>query len=187
MYNHTSIAAQLRKEFGDDVPALTRFYSFYYLRIWQNRPFRVLEKIARQLTIFYLPKCGAYKSTNLVSLADEYRRGLASLNSEWYCKTWMAYPPAVQFIDRTQRLADSRPGLRQPAFIGKVLDILARTYLPLLLATLGFGMMLLFHQVHRNRLGCLTAWVLFVYSYSFANCLEVATIHSLQIARYMTV
>ena len=187
MYNRTSFAAQVSKEFGDDVSAINSFYRFYYLRIWQLRPVAILEKIVRQLAIFYVPKCGAYKSTRLVLLAEEYRRGMTSLNSEWYRETWTAYPPALQFVDRTQLLIENRPVLRQPAYIGKLLDIFAATYLPLLLGTLGFGVMLLFHQHLRSLLGCLTAWVLFVYAYGFASCLEVATIHTLQIARYMTV
>src|SRR5438477_8713324 len=185
MYNQSAIVAQLRKEFGNDVSALCGFYRFYYLRIWQYRPVGVLEKIGRQLAIFYLPKCGAYKSRTLVSLANDYRRGVASLSSESYRKIWTAYPPALQFMDRTQLLAESRQVLRQPACIGKLLNILAATYLPLLLTTLGFGVTLLFHKRHRSRLGCLTAWVLFVYSYSLASCLEVATIHSLEIPRYI--
>ena len=187
MYNQTAIAAQLRNKFGNDVAALCGFYRFYYLRIWQYRPVRVLEKIGRQLAIFYGPKCGAYKSRNVVSLADEYRRGVASLSSESYRKTWTAYPPALQFMDRTQLLAESGRVLRQPACIGKLLNILAATYLPLLLITLGLGVTLLFHESHRGRFGCLTASVLFVYTYNFASCLEVATIHSLEIPRYMTV
>jgi hypothetical protein len=187
MYNRTSIAAQLRKEFGDDISAVCRFYRFYYLRIWQYRPVRVLEKIVRQLAIFYVPKCGAYKSRNLVSLADEYRRGVVSLSSEWHRKTWTGYPPALQFMDRTQLLTEGSPVLRQPAYIAKLLEILAATYLPLLLITIGFGVTLLFHQRHRSRLGWLTVSVLFVYSYSLASCLEVATIQSLEIPRYMTV
>jgi hypothetical protein len=187
MYNQTAIAAQLRKEFGNDVSALCGFYRFYYLRIWQYRPVSVLEKIGRQLAIFYLPKCGAYKSRNVVSLANEYRRGVVALSSESYRKTWTAYPPASQFMDRTQLLAESKQVLRQPVCIGKLLNILALTYLLLLLTTLGFGLTLLFYKRHRSRFGCLTASVLFVYSYNFASCLEVATIHSLEIPRYMTV
>ena len=187
MYNPTSIVRQLRKEFGNDVSTLCTFYRFYYLRTWQYRPVRVLEKIVRQLAIFYVPECGAYKSRKLVSLADEYRRGMAALSSDSYRKTWTAYPPASQFMDRTQLLAKSNPVLRQPAYIGKLLGILAAIYLPLLLGTLGFGVTLLFQQRLRSRLGCYTASVLFVYSYSLVSCLEVATIHSLEIPRYMTV
>src|SRR5262249_32810365 len=187
MYNHTSIAAQLRNEFGNDVSGLCRFYRFYYWRIWQHRPVFVVKKIVRQLRIFYAPKCGAYKSRKLFSLGDEYKRGVASLSFEWYRKIWMAYPPAVEFMDRTQPLAESRPVLQQRAYIRKPLDILAATYLPLLLITLGFGATILLQARHRSCLGWLTASVLFAYAYSLASCLEVATIHSLEIPRYMTV
>jgi hypothetical protein len=123
----------------------------------------------------------------LFRFADEYRRGLASLSSESHRKTWTVYRPALQFMGRTQLLTDSSPVLRQPAYIGKLLGILAATYLPLLLIALGFGITLLFHQRYRTRLGWLTASVLFVYSYSLAGCLVVATIHSLEIPHYMTV
>jgi hypothetical protein len=187
MYNRTSFAAQLRKEFGDDISALNGFYRFYYLRIWQQRPGAVFEKIVRQLAIFYGPKCGAYKSAKIAPLAEEYRRGVASLSSEWYRETWTVYPPALQFMDRTQLLSASSPVLRQPAYIDNLLDILARAYLPMILGAFGLGVVLLFHQHLRSLLGCLTAWVLFVYSYGLASCLEVATIQTLQIARYMTV
>src|SRR5215831_13366238 len=113
--------------------------------------------------------------------------GEAWLGSESYRKTWTAYPPALEFMDRTQLLTENSPVLRQPAYIGKLLDILAATYLPLLFTTLGFGVMLLFQRRHRSRLGCLVALVLFVYLYSLASCLEVATIHSLENPRYMIV
>jgi hypothetical protein len=43
--------------------------------------------------------------------------------------------------------------------------------------------MLLFYQHLRKLVGCLAAWVVFV----DASFLEVATIHTLQIPRYMTV
>jgi len=37
MWNETSIAGQLRKEFGNNVSALCAFYRFCYWRIWRQR------------------------------------------------------------------------------------------------------------------------------------------------------
>jgi hypothetical protein len=187
MYNRTSIAAQLRTAFGNDLSALCAFYRFYYWRIWQHRPLFVLKKIARQLAIFYVPKCGAYKWRKLVPLADEYKRGVASLGSDWYRKTWTAYPPALPFMNRTQLLAESSLVLRQSASFGALLSFLAAMYLPLFVVALGLGATMLLNKNYRSRLGWLMTAVLFVYLYGFASCLEVATIHSLENSRYMTV
>src|ERR1700720_408975 len=54
MHTPNSIAAQTRREFRGDVTALCTFYRFYYWRIWQKQPHRLLEKIARQMLIFYV-------------------------------------------------------------------------------------------------------------------------------------
>ena len=43
MFNADSIATQTRREFGGDVTALCTFYRFYYRRIWQKQPGRLLE------------------------------------------------------------------------------------------------------------------------------------------------
>ena len=64
-HGQTSIAAQLHKEFGNNVSALCAFYRFYYWRIWRERPLLVLKKIARQMAIFYAPICPSTTAANL--------------------------------------------------------------------------------------------------------------------------
>src|SRR5262249_11003604 len=80
-YTPSSVTEQLRRNFGNNVPALCTFYRFYYWRIWQERPLAMLRKIARQMAVFYAPKCPAYSLMKSLSLAGEYERGVASL--EW--------------------------------------------------------------------------------------------------------
>jgi hypothetical protein len=187
MFNQTSIRSQLRKEFGNNSSALCAFYWFYYWRIWRQRPLLVVKKIARELAIFYAPKCPAYRLGKSRSLSKEYNVSVTSLDSKFYSKSWTAYPPAMDFIRRTELLARSAPVVEQSAYIRRPLGILAATYLPLLLIAVALSALVLSGETHRKRLGWLVALVLFVYSYNLANCLEVAVIHSLQNSRYATV
>ena len=187
MYNPTSIAAQLRKELDHNGSAVCRFYWFYYWRIWWQRPLLVAKKIIDQMAIFYAPKCPAYRSGKFLSLTDEYKRSVTSLGSESYREIWTAYPPAVDFMSRTDLLARSAPLVQQSAYIRRPLSILAATYLQLLLIALALSAAILLQERHRRRLGWLAAMIVFVYSYGAVNCLEVAVVHSLENPRYITV
>jgi hypothetical protein len=187
MHNRSSIAAQLREEFGKNVPALCAFYWFYYWRVWCQRPSFMIKKIARQLPIFYAPMCPAYSRPRIWMLANEYQLAATALNREVYRKIWAAYPPAVSFMARTETLARDASIVPHPVPVRIALSILAGTYLALLLATLASSAVVFLQKRHRRRVGWLAALVLFVYAYNVASCLEVAIIHTLQNPRYVTV
>ena len=182
-----SIDPQLRREFGGDVSALCSFYRFYYSRIWRQRPLLVLRKIARQMVVFYAPICPAYSRERAWTLTNEYRLAVASLSAEVKQKVLRAYPPAVCFMDRTDRLARDAPIVQHPVLVRSALSILAGTYMALFLAALALSVVVFAEKRHRSRLGWLAALVLFVYSYNLASCFEVAVIHTLQDPRYATV
>jgi hypothetical protein len=187
MYNQSSIVAQLRQEFDDDVPQLCGFLWFYYQRIWRERPFLVLKRIAIQMSLFYSEMCPAYNREKSLSLATGYADGANILDLQPHPELWMAYPPAVEFVERTRVLARSAPAIRQPAPLRMTLSFLAGMYRPLLWVALAFSATVLFWQRYRRRLGWLAILVLFVYSYNAAGCLEVAVINSLEVRRYVTV
>ena len=186
-YHKDSFAVQLRREFGGNVSALSTFYWFYYWRIWRERPLLVVKKIARQMAIFYAPKCPAYHLRKFLPLTDEYNRGMTSLSSEAYRKVWTTYPPAVEFMGRVELLARRAPIVQQPAYIRRPLGLLAETYVPLLLIALAASAAVLLQERYRKHLGWLAALVLVAYMYNAAACLEVAVIHSLDYRRYITV
>jgi len=187
MYAKSSIALQLRQEFDHDVPALCAFYRFYYRRIWQERPFLVLKRVAQQMALFYSEMCPAYNREKSLPLANQYADGVFALSLEPYPELWTSYPPAVQFVDRIKLLAENAPVIRQPFPIRITLSLLAGLYRPLLWVALALGAFALVRPQLRRRLGWLAALVLFVYSYNAAGCLEVAVIHSLEVRRYATV
>jgi len=187
MYDENSIVAELRREFAEDVPALRAFYWYYYWRIWRERPFRVLNKIKVQMSLFYSEMCPAYNRERSLSLINWYEQGTAVLNLPPYPELWSAYPPAVEYVRRTELLARSAPAIRQPIFLRMTLSLLAGAYRPLLWCVLLVSAVVLFQQRYRKRLGWLAVLVLIVYSYNATACLEVAILNSLEIRRYLTV
>ena len=187
MLNPNSISVQLRCESANDVSALCAFYRFYYWRIWRQRPLRVFKRIARQMMIFYAPVCPVYRQTKFLPLANEYDRGVISFDRERFRKIWTAYPPAVEFMARTEVLARTAPVVQQRAYIRKPLHILAATYLISILIALVLSATVLSSEEHRRRLGWLAVLVLFTYSYNIASCLEVAVFESLEVRRFITV
>jgi len=187
MFNESSIAAQLRREFQKDVPALCAFYRFYYLRIWGQRPLRVVRKIAGQMTLFYSQMCPAYNREKTLWLANQYGHGANILALQPHPELWTAYPPAVEFVNRTEVLARSAPVIRQCAPVRMALSLLSGMYRPLFLIACALSVGVLFQARYRRRLGWLAALVLFVYSYNAASCLEVAIIQSLEVRRFVTV
>jgi hypothetical protein len=182
-----SIVAQLRREFDNDVPKQCAFYWFCYRRIWQERPFLVLGRIARQMSLFYSEMCPAYNREKSLSLANQYAHGANVLRMQPHPELWMAYPPAVEFMDRTEVLAQHAPIIRQPLLLRMTLSLLAGMYRPLLWIAVALGAALLFRERYRRRLGWLAALMLFLYAYNAASCLEVAILNSLEVRRYVTV
>jgi hypothetical protein len=187
MYEKSSIVAQLRREFGNDVPALFGFYRYYYWRIWRERPFVMIQKIGEQMGIFYSQMCPAYNREKSLYLASGYSYGATILKLPSYPELWTTYPPAVEFVRRTELLAQSAPIIRQPLPLRMTLSLLAGMYRPLLWGAFALSAAILFQPRYRRRLGWLAALVLFVYSYNAATCLEVAIINSLEGRRYLTV
>jgi hypothetical protein len=185
MWDESSIVGQLRKEFGHNVSALCAFYRFYYWRIWRQRPVLVIRKIVWQMAIFYAPKCPAYRLRKSLPLSNEYKRSASLL--EPFRTIWTAYPTAIDFMNRTALLARSAPVVQQSVYIRRSHQILAATYLGLLLIALAISALVFMQEERRRRLASLAALILFVYAYNFASCLEVAVIHSLGNPRYTTV
>jgi hypothetical protein len=187
MFEQSSIAAQLRGDFENDVPTLCAFYRYYYWRLWRERPFAVLGKIGEQMALFYSQMCPAYNREKSLYLASGYKQGTVILGLQPYPELWAAYPPAVEFVRRTELLARSAPIILQPAPFRITLSCLAGAYRPLLLGTIVIGVAFLFQRKYRRRLGWLAVLVAFVYSYNAASCLEVAILNSLEVRRYLTV
>ena len=190
MHDPNSIASQIRQEFGGDATASCAFYRFYYGRIWQKRPLQVLAKIVRQMITFYLPYCRAYNSSITVKLGDRYQLGVASLSDPVCRKVWTAYPPALDFMNRTEELARRNLRFQQPLLlpiIPMLVSLIAISYSTSLVVALVLAVIVAFHCRRWGRLRAIAALVVFVFLFNAACCLEVAVITSLDLRRYVTV
>jgi len=186
-FDPSSITTQLRREFGSNVSALCDFYRFYYWRTWQRRPFRALQKVARQFSIYYYPDCPAYAPMKIWPLMDVYERAVTSLDSEDYRKIARSLPVLTEFMQRTKSLAENAPATKQQGLLRHVLADLAVSYLSLLLLALILSAIIFWKQARWRRLRWLAAFVLFGSAYNAASCLEVAIVNSLEVHRYITV
>jgi hypothetical protein len=189
MYDPNSIAVQVRREFRGDVAALCAFYRFYYGRIWQKRPLQVLAKVARQMQIFYLPYCRAYDPRISRKLGGEYQYSAVSLTDPICRKVWMGYPPAVDFMNRTEELARRELRFGQPLLLPLIpiaVLLMSISYSTSLAVALVLAVIVALTSGRWRRLHFIAALVVFSFSFNAACCLEVATIHSLGIRRYMT-
>ncbi len=186
-FDPSSIATQLRREFGSNVSALCDFYRFYYWRTWQRRPFRALQKVARQFSIYYFPDCPAYTPMKIWPLMDVYERAVTSLDSEEYRKIARSLPAVTDFLQRTKSLAENAPATKQQRLLRDALAGLAVSNMSLLVLGLILSAIIFWKQARWRRLRWLAALVLFGSAYNAASCLEVAIVNSLEVHRYITV
>jgi len=185
-FNESSIAAQLRREFGNDVAGRCAFYRFYYWRTWQRRPLDQLKKVARQIAVYYFPKCPAYTPMKGWPLTDDYQRGVKSLDFSEYRQTTKSLRMAADFIQRTTSLAHSAPVVEQSRLVRLTLRFLAASYLPWLLLASVLSAIIFWRPAHWNHLRWLGVLVVFGFAYTGTSCLEVAIVNSLEVYRYIT-
>jgi hypothetical protein len=185
-FNESSIAAQLRREFGNDVAGRCAFYRFYYWRTWQRRPLDQLKKVARQIAVYYFPKCPAYTPMKVWPLTDDYQRGVMSLDFSEYRRTTKSLRMAADFMQRTTSLAHTAPVVEQSRLVRLTLRFLAASYLPWLLLALVLSAITFWRPAHWNHLRWLGVLVVFGFAYNGASCLEVAIVNSLEVYRYIT-
>jgi len=186
-FDPSSITTQLRRGFGSNVSALCAFYRFYYWRTWQRRPLCALQKVARQFSIYYFPKCPAYTPMKIWPLMDVYERAVISLDSEEYRKIARSLPALADFMQRTKSLAENAPTTKQQRLLRDALADLAVSYMSLLLLALILSAIIFWKQARWRSLRWLAALVLFGSAYNAASCLEVAIVNSLEVHRYITV
>ena len=190
MHDPNSIAAQTRREFRGDVAGVCAFYYFYYRRIWQKRPQKVVKKVARQMLRFYLPYCRAYDPAITKKLGGAYRDSIASLSNPICRKVWTAYPPAVDFMTRTQELSQRELRFQQPLLfpiIPIAVFLTSIGYSTWLVIALVLVLIVALNSGRWGRLRFIATMVVFVFAFNAICCLEVAIISSLDLRRYMTV
>jgi hypothetical protein len=184
MYERQSFDHKMRETFQQDRPRLAEFYHFYYERTWRHQPGRMLAKIWRQMLVFYAPRCPAYHLTKLWPISDRYALGLDAFAQAHAKENWSSYEPFRVLLEKTATLAGSGKVLRTSGQTWRWQQLLSQDYLLSCALILGAAGLIFLRRDLRPFLGPLAAVVLFFYWYNFANCFEVAVVHTLDNPRY---
>jgi hypothetical protein len=185
MYNAESIDAQLRREFQDNIAVLCTFYRSYYFRAFIRQPGRMLGKIARQVSIFYGPRCVAYNWGRFIELRDDYAQSVAEIVP--HQNLFDRYVAATDFVARSEALAKTPLRLEQRAYIRYPLYSLSKRYVECLIAALVLAAVVLSRSKMRRQYGWFVGAVMVLYWLPFVTCLETALVNSLEVYRYLTV
>ncbi len=162
---------------------------YCYRRATLRQPGRMLGKVWRQLRCFY--RFDSHYNDNphhlrTASFQTNYQRNTDLLRDRDFAPM-PPCAPVLAFGEESARLAKSG-GLRVPVaghFAGGVFRRLIRCYLPGLLATLAAGGWALWNRERRRVWLAPTLAILLVYGYNLSNNLTVATVHSLDVGRYI--
>jgi len=139
------------------------------------------------MLMFYVPYCRAFDPRLTRNLGDQYSRGVASLSDPICRKVWSAYSPAVDFMTRTEELAQRGLRFQEPVIVPLIVFLAAISYSIWLVIALVLAPIVATHFRQWGRLRFIAAFVVFAFSFNAACCLEVAIINSLEVRRYLTV
>jgi hypothetical protein len=164
-----------------------RFYYYYFFRAWTYQPGRMLGKVLRQISILYnnIAKASPYKRDVELVLGQNYLDNCAILDSDRILSN-IHYAPLETFISKSKELESTEPRLLQPRPVSWMNAALGRTFSVSILLTLMTLVVSLKYSFLRYKYGFFAATVMLLYTYSFANSLGIAIIHSLDIERYLT-
>jgi hypothetical protein len=184
LMHRESFDHEVRVMLNNDFARQMAFYQYYFVRAWKKKPLRMLEKVGRQLAIFYAPKCPAYQ-TRKIDLGKLYTKRMVTLNLIKNRNTVRSYPPAVKYIAYCAALQTAGATIRS-GWCTNINYFLAFSYLPVVIASVIVSV-ITFCLKRLARFRWLAALVLLVLCYNFGNSLGIAIIHSLEVWRYNTI
>jgi hypothetical protein len=184
MNGEHAIFTRWQKHFGSG-EEWKRFLDYYFWRAVWHRPLSFAAKICRQLAVFYNWQCPAFIAYPKYPLvAWHYDPSLAVIRHPGNWAELGKLPAGVRLAANTEKYSAHetyfQPGKR-PIFFNA---ILARTYLPLLLASVGVALFGLLKGTPGREFGLL---VIFLFLFTFGNVLGIATVHTMEVSRYSTV
>jgi hypothetical protein len=147
----------------------------------------MLGKVLRQISILYnnIGKASPYKRDVELALGENYQSNCAILDSDRIL-SGIRYEPLETFVLKSKALNGAERRLLQPGPVSWVNAALGRTFSASILLMLTLLVVSLKYSFLRYRYGFFAATVMLLYTYSFANSLGIAIIHSLAITRYLT-
>ncbi len=181
-----ALFVQWKTQLGSD-EALLEFLRYYYRRTLVKRPREVLDKIVRQLSVFYAPECPAFAVKKSVPLAQHYCRSLAVLNDPEIRRSLVPFGWAGGFLSRTEQWCATRLVIHQSKIPRVFNPRFARSYRVVLVLSVlaAIGALSRRNVPRKEKLAPLL--VLFFYLANFSNTLGISTVHTMQVRRYSLV
>jgi hypothetical protein len=163
------------------------FYYYYFFRAWTHQPSRMLTKIFKQLSILYnnIGKASPYKREVELVVGRNYLNNCAVYDSKESLSN-IPYAPLNDFVLESRELAKEEPRLAQPGAVSWLNGALSRTFTISMILMFIMLVAILKRPSLRYDYGCFALTLMLLYTYSFANSLSIAIIHSLEITRYLT-
>jgi hypothetical protein len=145
------------------------------------------QKVALQTGMLYnnIRKASPYKLEDHTQLSAAYTENCEIFNAEMSSPK-IEYEPLTEFISRSTLLTNTSYQITQPKAVSWINSFLARTFTLSILLALLLAMVISKKRDLRTNYGWLLATILLFYTYSFANTLGIAIVHTLEITRYLT-
>jgi hypothetical protein len=171
----------------DSDSSRVKFYYYYFFRTWAHQPVRMFQKVALQTGILYnnIRKASPYKVENHTQLSAAYAENREIFNAEM-ASPKIEYEPLKEFISRSILLTSTSYRITQPKAVSWINSFLARTFTLSILLALFLAIVISKKPDLRTNYGWFLATILLFYTYSFANTLGIAIVHTLEITRYLT-
>jgi hypothetical protein len=171
----------------DSDSSRVKFYYYYFFRAWAHQPARMSQKVALQMGMLYnnIRKASPYKLEDHTRLSAAYNENWGIFNAEMSSPK-IDYEPLKKFISRSTLLTNTSYQITQPKAVSWINSFLARTFTLSILLALLLAIVISKKPDLRINYGWLLATILLFYTYSFANTLGIAIVHTLEITRYLT-
>ena len=175
-----------RRELGDD--QFLRFLKYWYWHSLANKPMAFVEKIARQLGVFYSLKCPAfspYKNLPLASWA--YAASFSTLSRPEWLRLLVKSPAGSDFLERTKKVRFANVVVHENRRVQMWNNWCARSYLAVLLVSLPLAVWFLVKRNGSENLTWPAFLVVYFYSANFGSVFGISVVHTMEVWRYSAV
>jgi hypothetical protein len=181
-----SLLSRWRRQLGHE--RFLRFLKYWYWHSLAHRPIAFLDKIARQLGVFYSTNCPAFSARKAWPLSSQsYARSLSALSQPQSLQLLGKTAGGSDFLERTQTLRLSNIVVHQKKVVQICHVCCARTYLAILLISVPLAVWFMLKRSSSEESKWPAFLVVFLYSTSFGNVFGISVIHSMEVGRYSTV
>ena len=175
-----------RHELGDE--QFLRFLKYWYWHSLAKQPLAFVEKIARQIGVFYSLNCPAfspYKNLPLASWA--YATSLSTLSRPEWLGLLTTSPAGSDFLERTKRVRFSNVVVHENRRVQMWNNWCARSYLAVLLVSVALAVWYLVMRNGSENLTLPAFLVVYFYSANLGNVFGLSVVHTMEVWRYPAV